>query len=278
MCSFHRFNMKNARIMSTKTHLAALASTAKGGLVTPGDAAVVWGLTPKLASNRLARLCRAGWVTRVAQGVYQLLPLEAASAQDTSVEDPWLLATVLFEPCYIAGWSACEHWGLTEQLFNSTFVASAASVRSRNQTHGGLRYRIVRVPEARVLSVAPSWRAHHRVRVSDRERTIVDGLTDPAWVGGIRQLADVVESYVGSEHYDTGKLRRALTAHGKGASFKRLGYIAEQLQGPAGELTRVAASGISKGITKLDPDLKSHGPINTRWALVINADLQRGRS
>ena len=118
--------------MSTKAQLAALASIAKCGLVTPGEAALVWGITPKLASNRLARLSRAGWMTRVAQGVYQLLPLEAATAQETIVEDPWSLASVLFEPCYMAGWSACEHWGLTEQLFNSTFVASAGPpARSR---------------------------------------------------------------------------------------------------------------------------------------------------
>ena len=32
---------------------------------------------------------------------------------------------VVFEPCYIGGWSACEHWGLTQQLFRDVLVVTA---------------------------------------------------------------------------------------------------------------------------------------------------------
>jgi hypothetical protein len=31
----------------------------------------------------------------------------------------WLVAHKLFSPCYIGGWIAAHHWGLTEQIFNS---------------------------------------------------------------------------------------------------------------------------------------------------------------
>ena len=38
------------------------------------------------------------------------------------VDESWVLARAVFEPCYIGGWSAAEHWGFTEQIFNSTMV------------------------------------------------------------------------------------------------------------------------------------------------------------
>lgn len=65
-----------------------------------------------------------GWPRRVRRGLYLVLPLEAQSDRAITVEDPWILADELFSPCYIGGWSAAQHWGLTEQIFRSVFVVT----------------------------------------------------------------------------------------------------------------------------------------------------------
>jgi hypothetical protein len=41
-------------------------------------------------------------------------------------------------PCYIGGWSACAHWGLTEQVFRTLLVVTARRVRHRDVEIQGL--------------------------------------------------------------------------------------------------------------------------------------------
>jgi putative AbiEi antitoxin of type IV toxin-antitoxin system len=80
-------------------------------IVTPGDAATALGLTPSVAARRLAAWSRSGWLARVRRGAYVPVPIESESA-DVALDDPWSVATAMFAPCYVGGWSAAEHWGL----------------------------------------------------------------------------------------------------------------------------------------------------------------------
>ena len=109
---------------------------ARGGLVSLSDAQRTWQVSANAAAARLARYHRRGWLRRVRRGLYLVLPLEADPRGAVTVEDPWLLARELFAPCYVGGWSAAEHWELTEQIFRSVFVISAASVRSVSAAEG----------------------------------------------------------------------------------------------------------------------------------------------
>ena len=93
------------------------ARASAGGLVSVAAAAEALHLSSREAAVRLARLERAGWLARVRRGLYVVRPLESARTAIPTVEDPWVLARELFSRCYIAGWTAAEHWGLTEQIF-----------------------------------------------------------------------------------------------------------------------------------------------------------------
>ncbi|HEY4110071.1 type IV toxin-antitoxin system AbiEi family antitoxin domain-containing protein, partial [Puia sp.] len=72
----------------------------------------------------LSRLTKKGWLQRLRAGVYRILPLGSESV-NMIAEDAWLIAVEIFAPCYIGGWSAAEHWDLTEQIFNKTLVITA---------------------------------------------------------------------------------------------------------------------------------------------------------
>src|SRR5712691_1995948 len=85
--------------------LRALARSARGGILTVSRAAIALEATSRTASVVLAGLSRRGWLRRLRRGLYLVLPLEAESLTSGVVEDPWLLATELFSPCYIAGWT-----------------------------------------------------------------------------------------------------------------------------------------------------------------------------
>ena len=261
----------------SRATLSLLARSAKGGLVSAEDAARVLGVGKRVAVARLSRLLAAGWLARAKRGLYLILPLEAAGAKATTVEDPWVMAEVLLSPCYIGGWSAAEHWGLTEQIFRTTFVATAGGARSKSRTILGTELHIVRVSRRRINVGTHVWRGPLRVPVSDRERTIADALLDPAWVGGVRHLVEILATYRRGPDWSPPKLLARMKELGKGAAFKRLGFLAEQVLD--GELALVAecASAKTSGVIKLDPAVPSRGRLVKRWGIWANIDLTDNR-
>lgn len=253
---------------SVKADLATIAAVARGGIVSVPDVAGALKIGRLAAAQRAAALADAGWLARLRRGFYLVLPLDAASGNATTVEDPWVLAEVLYSPCYIAGWTAAEHWGLTEQLFRSTFVATAANIRERQPTVLGASFNLVRVKPERLSHVATTWRGSVRVRLASPERTLVDAAIDPRWLGGFRQLEDVFAAYVetGSEDDVLIELRRS----GSGAAAKRIGFLTEKLWSSATKLIRGAQRMKSSGVIKLEPASRRRGSMNTRWGVWTN--------
>ena len=254
-----------------REELRRLARATDGGLLTVGVATRVLENNPRSAALRLGALARSGWLVRVRRGLYYVPPIDAGEIP--AVEDSFLLANALYAPCYIGGWSAAEHWGLTEQIFQETFVATGANVRSRAQTKLGTRFRLTSISVTRVQSVATSWRGHVRLRISSPERTIADACLDPHWVGGMRHLAQIVAEYRDSKGASADRLVEELFVIGKGAAWKRAGFLAELVWPEASVVVRAALRERSAGVVRLDPTIPNRGRMNRRWGLWINAEL-----
>lgn len=256
-----------------KHELAAVARAARGGVIGVHESALALGVSARTASARLSAWTRAGWLARVRRGVYLVVPLESESVGQTTAEDPWLLAAALFSPCYIGGWSAAEHWSLTEQLFRSTFVATSTHIRTRSATYLGAAFTLARVQPERLQHLTAVWRGPTRVLVSSRERTIIDAAIDPRWLGGLRHLADVFAEYASDRKADPAALLHELRRSGNGAAAKRVGYLAEQLWPSAHKLVDGALALRSSGVVKLDPTIARRGRKSSRWGLWLNVSL-----
>lgn len=256
-----------------KADLAALARHARGGLITVADATAALDTTPNLAAGRLARLTGQGWLTRVRRGLYYILPLETRSESHTTIEDPWVLGSILYGPCYIGGWSAAEHWGLTEQLFRSTFIATSAHIRSRDERFLGVEFHLVRIHADRLGNVGTVWRGTERVAVSAPERTIVDALRDPRWAGGVRHLIDILLRYREGAARGPARLVEELSRSGNGAAAKRLGFLLERLWRDSDTSLDQLLAMKTAGVIKLDPSIRTRGRLNKRWGLWANVTL-----
>ena len=267
----------SALARALKEKLRRLARGARGGLVTTTRAAALLRQSPAEASATLARLMRQGWLVRVRRGLYLVLPLEA-SHEGGTVEDPWILAREVYAPCYIGGWTAAEHWGLTEQVFRSTFVVTAAAIRHATETFLGTEFHLVRAKKSRVENVRPIWRGRERIAVSDRERTIADALASPDWVGGIRHLAQMLRSYRSTKDWNPNRLLERVGEVRSGAAFKRLGYLAEIVLSAESVLVDAALARRSAGVVKLDPAVAGRGRLTKRWGLWVNARLDASPS
>ena len=166
-----------------------------------------------------------GWLLRLRRGLYSVVPLEAAHAREW-VEDPWVVASKLYgADCYIGGWSACEHWDLTEQIFRETVVITSRRLRSATDEVQGFSFRVKRAKPDMMFGVRAVWRGRTRVNVSDPSRTMADVLSDPSLGGGIRHVGDVLATYFESEHVDEDLLVGYVDRLGNRTAFKRLGFF-----------------------------------------------------
>ena len=85
----------------SRERLAALLRK-RAGTVTPAEAAEILRIPGAKAARLLAAWARSGWMSRVRRGLYVPVPLEASTTEGP-LDDPWLVATALFSPCYIGG-------------------------------------------------------------------------------------------------------------------------------------------------------------------------------
>ena len=226
----------------------------------------------------LAYLAERGWLARVHRGLYAPVPLDAINPGEWQV-DTWIVAAKLLGPDhYIGGWTACEHWGLTEQIFLETVLVTTRKMRSKHITIQGFPFLVKRAPEKKMFGTKTICRDQTKVNISDPSRTILDVLEDPSMGGGIHHVVDVMDTYFRAEHRDDELLAAYVGQAGNRVVFKRLGYILEELEVDAPALLQACEAGVSSGVSRLDPSLPNQGPVVWRWNLRLNGRVQSNRA
>jgi predicted transcriptional regulator of viral defense system len=242
------------------------------GAFDVSQASRILGIGQSETSQLLGYLARRGWLSRIRRGLYVAVPLDARHSGEW-IEDPWVVAERIFSPCYVGGWSACEHWDLTEQMFRTLLVVTVRRVRRRDEVIQGIPFHLTVRNEGILFGTVPVWRGQNKVAVSDPSRTVIDVLDDPSLGGGIRTVADVLSEYLRSEHRNDQLLVDYGDHLGNRAVFKRLGFLIEHSRADAPTLVKACLARRSSGLAKLDPAAEGPGRIIRRWGLRVNVIL-----
>ncbi len=205
------------------------------------------------AAKILSRWQSQGWLKRVGRGIYAPVRLDASTSEQV-LEDPFVLVPALFAPGYIGGWTAAGHWDMTEQVFRSIFVFTSRPFRAKQQIVQGVSFTLKRIPQRAIFGIKTLWSGQTQVLISDKARTLVDLLSDPATGGGIRHVADCLRSYLRDPEVDCENLIRYAETLGNGAVFKRLGFLASLIDGNE-TLVQLCRQRLTQGNSKLDPTL-----------------------
>jgi predicted transcriptional regulator of viral defense system len=255
---------------SGRADLAAVFGSGKP-FVTPADVVDALGVDPGTAAKRLSRWAEDGWVRRVRRGLYIGVPVEAADPSAWS-EDALLAATVVWSPCYFTGWTAANHWALSDQVFRTTVLKTSMRVRTSRDRLLDHEYLLAHSSEeALQWGIKSEWRDGTRLRFADPARTVIDVLDNPRLAGGIRHAAEITSTYLDDNAPEI--LIDYAERSGNHTVFKRLGYVTEALGLDQPHLVNASQDRLSAGISALDPDGPQGGRRNMRWRLRINATI-----
>lgn len=257
-----------------RQQLAALLN-ARLAVITPKTAAEILHLTRGQAAQLLARWANKGWLSRVKHGVYVPVSLQTETTE-VMADEPWVVAKALFEPCYVGGWSAAEHWDFTEQIFNSTMVFTSRKVPARKLNYTGANFTIKTIKPERIFGFQNVWIENHKVPVSDPTRTIVDAFNDPAVVGGIRMAVDLLNRYLKSQYKNLDLLIQYSTKMRNTAIFKRLGFIFEQHCPEENVFIEEMRKKVKSGYSQLDPSTPGKSLV-TAWNLWVPSSWKKGK-
>lgn len=241
-------------------------------LFTHADVEAITGLRPKSARNFVASLVQRGIATRLKSGLFILVPFELGYEREY-LGNPLVVASKLAggSDSYISHASAMD---IHQMLTQPQLVVYATSPKAlRPRTVLGTEFRFVRCKPEHLFGITDHWATKtEKVRTSDLERTIIDGLKQPEHCGGFTEVAKGF--WMRRETIDAGKLVDYALRLDVGAVIRRLGYLLELYDAdapPARELERLRQR-LTATYAILDPLLPAEGKLMARWRLRVNVD------
>ncbi len=246
-----------------------------GDLIHIDDVVAILSIERPKAVQLLSRWTRQAWLRRVGPGTYAPAQLDSLESEQV-LDDPWVLIPALYAPAYVGGWTAAEHWGLTEQIFRQTLVMTTRTVREKHQIRHGAQFVLRHIQERKLFGTEPVWRGQSKILISDIHRTIADMLDEPSNGGGIQHTVDCLDAYLKRSDRNDDVLLGYAKKLGNGAIFKRLGFLVEKRSGTA-NLSEACQASLTTGHAKIDPALECPR-LASKWHLRIPASWAPGHA
>jgi predicted transcriptional regulator of viral defense system len=240
------------------------------------DAQAVTGRSYELTADVVRKLARKRWLVRLVPGKYLIIPLEAG-LEGIPMADRYVIAREVLgaTPYYVSHYSAMELHEMTTQPVNTVFVA--APTRRTSRTIAGVEYRFVYASARSFWGWEDTWATpQEQVRVSDLEKTLLDGAVRPDLCGGIGELGRGL--WLRRDDLDEKRLVEYALRLGHKAASRRMGFLLQtySLGGP--ETLRTLRDFGKGGYDPLDPTLPDEGPHDSGWRLRVNLDPEELRA
>jgi len=245
-----------------------------GQSFTAKEAAGLLSMSPLQTAKVLHKWMKAGWLQRQSRGIYTIIPL---SQYHQSIDNPWAIISKILKGCeyYVCGFSACEYFGLTEQIFNDISVATCTSLARQSVQFSSGKFMFFTTKKDRAFGTKIVWIGNEKIPVSDIHKTIVDIVVNPAWGGGIVHVFDCLKNYLKHEEADLNKIMEYGEKLDIGTFFKRLGFYLEHILESDNEVIKRCHARITRGYSYLSPTVKGNRYIAS-WRLIVPEGLNLG--
>lgn len=240
------------------------------------DARDITGLSEASARSFVRKLVDRGVAARLKPGLYVLVPFELGRERKY-LGNPLVVAREIMngEDYYLSHATAMEIHGMMTQP-QLVVIVSTPKPR-RNVTALGVEFRFVRCRRRHLFGLSDHWvTKQEKVRLSDLERTVIDGLKQPGHCGGMTEVAKGL--WMRRRDVNVDRLFQYAKRIGVGAVVRRLGFLLETYEmAGAQDLDRLR-DGLTATYVRLDPILPAEGKRLRRWRLQLNVDPEELRA
>ncbi|MFQ5641592.1 MAG: type IV toxin-antitoxin system AbiEi family antitoxin domain-containing protein [bacterium] len=223
------------------------------------------------AKNVIYNLIRKKWILKLKRGLYAIVPLDiGVKGAESFAVHSFVIGSKLADPYYIGYWSALNHYGFSDQIPATTFIATTKPKKGIGIMHDS--YLFVQLSEKKFFGTTETEIEGEKVRISDENKTIADCLDHPEYCGGIDEIARSI--FFSRDEIDFARVKAYALKMGNMAILKRLGCILDSA-GLLEEYKDVFEGvRLSKGYALLDPISQKQGSYNDKWGLLVNYELK----
>ena len=219
----------------------------------------------RTARVALSKLLKENMVLKIRNGLYTCVSGENGGP----VANRFQVATAITPSSYVSHHTAFEYYGIIDQVFYEVYVGS--EMRFHDFEFDGYTYHYVKKQMEEGI-VSPEFSGG--VRVTDKERTIVDSIKDINLIAG---LEEVLSCVVSVNSIDETKMLNYLTLYDSAFLYQKTGFILAEYQ---------KELGISDGFIKICKNRSGNSKryltngINElgysgEWKLVYPKDIKR---
>ena len=221
-------------------------------------------------SNLLHQLCKAKWLQQIRRGIYQV------TNTSTPIHE-YEIAMALVEPAMISHRSAFSFHGLTDQVIrntvtitttNSVFVPQEGRKDKKTAVSiHGIEYIFVCIKKAKFFGEEIEWIGDGKFKVTDLERTLLDGLNQPQYCGGMQEVIYAYKENI--ERVDLNKIINYAMRLSI-ATARRLGWILDHILNIDTVKISCLAQKDKPGYRLLDPTRVPGGSYDPKWRIQEN--------
>lgn len=241
----------------------------KQPVVTTKQAMTILGISYNHTRQVLHRLAESQWLAPIRPGKYELIPAERGEHAFVDT-NPLFIGSALIAPYYFSFATAAFFHGLSTQASAKVYVATTAG-KTRLLIVRDKEYRLVAQPPHKFFGAVEVDAYGSRVKMAEREKTILDSLDHPAYAGGIPEVAAMLAHGKGKLNWE--RLTEYAVQFKSHALIQRLGYLCEALELPLETRIReTLLTHVGKATTYLGQteQWKTGGDYNATWQIVSN--------
>ena len=235
-----------------------------------GEVKAITGLSDASARSFARSLVDRGVVARLKPGLFILVPFELGK-ETQYMGHPWLVAKALVggDVYYLSHGTAMEAHQMITQPQLVVYVSTPNPKRTRLIM--GTEFRFVRCAKKRIFGIEEHWATKQdKVSVSDIDRTIIDGLKQPEYCGGITEVAKGL--WMQREKISPDRLVEYALRLNIGAVIRRLGYLLDLYEIGTDKTAKALSDQLTNTYVPLDPILPNQGKHLHRWRLRLNVE------
>ena len=222
--------------------------------------------------NFVRKLVNRGIATRLKPGLFILVPFELGKERDYLGEPSIVAREIVAGKGYCLSHSTAME--IHQMVTQPQLVIFASVLKPRRPIQVlGTQFQFIHTPKKYFFGTMDHWvTKQEKIQVSDLEKTVIDGLKQPEYCGGLTEVAKGL--WMQGQRLNHERLMEYAQKTEVGAVIRRLGFLLELYQIGQDKDLEALRKILTDTYIRLDPILPAEGNFMRRWRLQLNVSQE----